>query len=71
MKLRVGMAQINPTIGDIAGNLAKIKSFIARAKKDQVELVIFPELSLIGYPPMDLLEKEDFIVSALSALETL
>ncbi len=48
MKLRVGMAQINPTIGDIAGNLEKIKSFISRARKDQVELVIFPELSLVG-----------------------
>jgi len=71
MKLRVGMAQINPTVGDIAGNLEKIKSFISVAKKKHVDLVIFPELAVIGYPPMDLLEKERFIESNLSAVETL
>ena len=71
MKLRVGIAQINPTVGDIAGNLEKIKSFISLAKKNQVDLAIFPELSVIGYPPMDLLEQEHFIESNLSAAETL
>lgn len=71
MKLRIGIAQINPTVGDIPGNLKKIKGFISQAKRHQVNLVIFPELSVIGYPPMDLLEKESFIKSNLSAVKTL
>ena len=71
MKLRVGMAQINPTVGDITGNLKKMQDFISLAQQAQVDLTIFPELSLVGYPPMDLLEKESFIEHNLAAVETL
>ena len=71
MKLRVGMAQINPTVGDITGNLKKMQGFISLAQQAKVDLTIFPELSLVGYPPMDLLEKESFIEHNLDAVETL
>jgi len=65
------MAQINPTVGDISGNVEKIKGFITRAKRKRADLIVFPELSILGYPPMDLLEKESFIKNNLSAVETL
>ena len=71
MKLRVGMAQINPTVGDISGNLKKMQGYISLAQKAKVDLVIFPELSVVGYPPMDLLEKESCIEHNLAAVETL
>ena len=51
MKLRVGMAQINPTVGDIAGNLKKMQGYISLAQKAKVDLTIFPELSLWAIPP--------------------
>jgi NAD+ synthetase len=71
MKLRVVLAQINPTVGDIAGNLKKMQDFISLAQQKHVDLVIFPELSVVGYPPMDLLEKESFVEHNLAAVETL
>ena len=69
MKLRVGMAQVNPTVGDIAGNLKKMQGFISLAQKEHVDLLIFPELSVVGYPPMDLLEKESFVEHNHAAVE--
>lgn len=71
MKLKVGIAQINPTVGDIAGNLKKMRDFVSLAQQAQVDLTIFPELSIVGYPPMDLLEKESFVTHNLAAVETL
>ncbi len=71
MKLKVGIAQINPTVGDIKGNLGKMKDFISIGRKEHVDLIIFPELSVVGYPPMDLLEKESFVESSLAAVEIL
>ena len=68
---RAGIAQINPTVGDIAGNLEKMKWFVSMAKKAEVDLLIFPELSVVGYPPMDILEKEGFIADTLRAVEEL
>ncbi|MFA5275824.1 MAG: NAD+ synthase [Candidatus Omnitrophota bacterium] len=59
--LRVCLAQINPTVGDIAGNSKKIIAFIEEAKAQQADIVVFPELSLSGYPPEDLLLKPHFI----------
>jgi len=55
--MRIALAQINPTVGDIAGNTDKHLAFIDRAADQGAELVIFPELSVIGYPPKDLLLK--------------
>lgn len=59
--MRILLAQINPTIGDLAGNTLKILSGIAHAKNNAAELVIFPELALTGYPPDDFLLLPHFI----------
>ena len=67
--MRIALAQINPTVGDIAGNSAKILQFIERAKQSRARLVVFPELSLIGYPPRDLLLKPQFIDDNIRAVQ--
>jgi glyoxylate reductase/D-3-phosphoglycerate dehydrogenase len=67
--LRVALAQIDPTVGDIAGNAAKIADRIGRAKEAGAAIVVFPELALTGYPPEDLLLKEHFLADAKAALE--
>jgi NAD+ synthetase len=66
--MRVALAQINPTVGDIAANSSRILDFVGRAKKQGAELVVFPELSVIGYPPKDLLLKPQFIDDNLRAV---
>jgi len=53
--LRVGMAQVNPTVGDLDGNGELVKSFIKKAVDLDVDLVAFPEMVITGYPPLDLL----------------
>ena len=60
-RLRVGMAQLNATVGDFAGNLQKILEAIAEARSSEVDLLTFPELIICGYPPEDLLFKPKFI----------
>ncbi len=67
--LRVGMAQINCTVGDLEGNTRKIIQYLEKARKLGVELVCFPELSVTGYPPEDLLLKPQFIEDNLKALK--
>ena len=69
--LRVALAQINPTVGDIRGNSRKISDQIARARDEGAALVVFPELSLTGYPPEDLLLKTSFLDAARTALREL
>jgi NAD+ synthase (glutamine-hydrolysing) len=59
--IRIGMAQINSTVGDLSGNTRKIVEFIDRAKSLGVDLLTFPELAITGYPPEDLLLKPQFI----------
>src|SRR5213595_3603405 len=66
--MRIALAQINPTVGDIAGNAARHVDFIARAKACGATLVVFPELSIPGYPPKDLLLKSQFIEDNLRAV---
>jgi NAD+ synthase (glutamine-hydrolysing) len=66
--VRIALAQINPTIGDFAGNTKKIIEFAGRAESQGAHLVMFPELAVCGYPPADLLEKRDFIKRAEQAL---
>jgi len=58
--MRIALYQINTVIGDIQNNKKKIIEGYRRAIKDDVDLVIFPELALIGYPPLDLVEKQEF-----------
>jgi NAD+ synthase (glutamine-hydrolysing) len=69
--LRVALAQINSTVGDIPGNAAKIREWIGRARDEGAQIVLFPELALTGYPPEDLLLKTHFVDAAGAALEEL
>jgi NAD+ synthase (glutamine-hydrolysing) len=69
--LRAALAQIDPTVGDIAGNAEKIADGIRRARDAGATLVVFPELALTGYPPEDLLIKAHFVDRAGEALEGL
>jgi len=66
--LRVGIAQINPTVGDLSGNTRKIVQFIDEAKSLGVDLLAFPELAITGYPPEDLLLKSQFITQNQESL---
>jgi NAD+ synthase (glutamine-hydrolysing) len=66
--VKIALAQINPTVGDFAGNTRKILDFAARAADLGARLVVFPELAVCGYPPADLLEKRDFLLRADDAL---
>jgi NAD+ synthase (glutamine-hydrolysing) len=59
--VKIALAQIDPTVGDFSGNTAKILDFTRRAQQGGAELVLFPELSICGYPPADLLEKPSFV----------
>jgi len=61
--LRIALAQINPTVGDLSGNAALVLDYIDRARSTAADLVAFPELALTGYPPEDLLLKPHFIAA--------
>ncbi|MBU2008309.1 MAG: NAD+ synthase [Chloroflexi bacterium] len=67
--LRLGLGQINATVGDLGGNTARIKEYIDRARELGVDLIAFPELALTGYPPEDLLLKPHFIQDNLRHLQ--
>ena len=66
--VRIALAQVNPTVGDIDGNTAKIIEYIKEARDKSVDLVVFPELVITGYPPKDLLLKPSFIDANRRAL---
>ena len=66
--LRISLAQINPVVGDLAGNARKIIAYIKKAKKLESDVVAFPELAITGYPPEDLLLKPQFIKDNIKAL---
>jgi NAD+ synthetase len=69
--MRIALAQLNTTVGDIAGNEGLVLEAYRRGVEAQVELVLTPELSLTGYPPRDLLLRESFIRANQAALERL
>ncbi len=69
--LRLALAQINVTVGDIEGNAAKIRAWLDKARAQEADFVLFPELAITGYPPEDLLLKPDFIAAARRALDDL
>ncbi len=69
--LRIGLCQINTTVGDIEGNTKKILDYIAKGKKMRADLLTFPEMAVTGYPPEDLLLMPKFIEANLKALETI
>jgi NAD+ synthase (glutamine-hydrolysing) len=67
--MRIALAQINPTVGDITRNAGKILEFAASARRQGAAMVVFPELSITGYPPKDLLLKPGFVEDNLRAVE--
>jgi NAD+ synthase (glutamine-hydrolysing) len=69
--LKIALAQINPTVGDLTRNTRKILDYTAQAQKAGAELVVFPELALCGYPPEDLLLKRHFVAGNIKALDEL
>jgi NAD+ synthetase len=69
--VRIALGQFNAVVGDIPGNTAKIADCIRRAEDAGAELVVFGELSVVGYPPRDLLRKERFVSDNLAAVESL
>src|SRR3990170_4989372 len=69
--LRVALAQINTTIGDMDGNVRKIVEYGERARDAGADVVSFPELTVTGYPPEDLLLRPGFVEDNLEALGSL
>jgi NAD+ synthase (glutamine-hydrolysing) len=69
--LKIALAQINSTVGDLTGNTRKILEYTALAQKAGAELVVFPELAVCGYPPEDLLLKKHFVADNIKALGAL
>src|SRR5438128_5252982 len=69
--MRLALCQINVTVGDIAGNLERIRAAQRACEEAEAELVLYPELALTGYPPEDLLLREHFLADARAALEEL
>ena len=67
--LRIGLCQINTTVGDIEGNTKKILDYIAKGKKMGADLLAFPEMAVTGYPPEDLLFMPKFIEANLKAID--
>ncbi len=69
--MRVALAQVNTIVGDFEHNAGKIRTALQQAKRQQADVVLFPELTLTGYPPEDLLLKEKFIRENTAALKRL
>src|SRR5262245_3470500 len=71
MSLAVAIAQVNPTVGDVDGNLATVRRARDEAAALGADLVVFPELVLVGYPPEDLVLRPAVVEAAALALEAL
>jgi NAD+ synthetase len=69
--MKIALAQINTTVGDLAGNEKKILAAYAHALRAGADLVVLPELAITGYPPRDLLLRENFVAENLAVLERL
>jgi NAD+ synthase (glutamine-hydrolysing) len=69
--MKIAIAQINCTVGDLAGNSARILEFVSRARSQSADVMLTPELALCGYPPEDLLLRDDFYRSCNHALNKL
>jgi NAD+ synthase (glutamine-hydrolysing) len=70
-RLRIAMAALNPTVGDLAGNSAQIARAVAAASSEGVHLIVFPEMALTGYPIEDLALRSSFRAASRAALEEL
>src|ERR1700737_326849 len=69
--MKIGFAQLNPTVGDLRGNFEKIVQAYDRLAGGGAELVLTPELAITGYPPQDLVFKSRFVPETLQILEQL
>lgn len=69
MALRVALGQFNAHVGDIAGNITKMREFYIQAIKLDADLIVFPEMAVCGYPPEDLLLKQHFYKNCMYAIE--
>jgi len=67
--VKIALGQINPTVGDFSGNAAKIIDFARRARQAGAGLILFPELSVCGYPPRDLVERPWFVARNRETLD--
>jgi len=67
--VKIALGQINPTVGDFQGNSAKMIDFARRAQAEGAGLILFPELSVCGYPPRDLVERSSFVAHNREAIE--
>ena len=67
--MRVALAQINSTVGDIDGNTTRILAEIERSRSGGAEIVVFPELAVFGYPPKDLVLRQDLVHRNMVAVE--
>ena len=68
-RLAIALAQLNPTVGDVAGNTAKVRAARKTAAGQGADLVVFPELFIAGYPPEDLVLKPAFQSACRTAVE--
>ena len=69
--MKIALGQINPTVGDFSGNAAKIVQFALQARSAGASLVLFPELAVCGYPPLDLVERASFVAHNRSTAESI
>jgi NAD+ synthase (glutamine-hydrolysing) len=69
--MKIALAQINPTVGDLAGNRRRVEEAAESARAAGADLVVLPEMVLTGYPPMDLLSREGFVRDQLTELDAL
>jgi NAD+ synthase (glutamine-hydrolysing) len=69
--MKIAIAQLNPTVGDLAGNAALVKAAAAQAVADGAELLVTSELMISGYPPKDLLLREGFAAACRRSVEQL
>jgi NAD+ synthase (glutamine-hydrolysing) len=67
--VKIALGQINPTVGDFSGNAAKMIEFARRAQSNGAGLIMFPELSVCGYPPRDLVERPSFVAHNRESVE--
>ncbi|MDF1516195.1 MAG: NAD+ synthase, partial [Anaerolineae bacterium] len=70
-RIRLALAQINTVVGDIDGNVKKIEDSLVRARDSQADIVVFPELTITGYPPEDLLLRPSFLHANVDAVQHL
>ena len=69
--MKISLVQENPVVGDIEGNASIARDYILKFESSGSDLIIFSELFITGYPPEDLLLREDFLISAQKSVENL